>query len=81
MLDGLSCDITAVVDYTEAIVKTFLLCNFGSNLKDVSHNSTVALVDLGGRFDMLLRDNENMCRCLRLDITECENLTVLIDFV
>ena len=81
MLYSLTSDIAAVVDNSEAVVKAFLLCNFSRNLKDMSHNITVALVDLGCRLDMLLRDNKNMCRCLRCDITECKNPIVLIDLV
>lgn len=81
MLYSLTGDIAAVVDNSEAVVKAFLLCNFSRNLKDMSHNVTVALVDLGCRLDVLLRDNKNMCRCLRCDITECKNPIVLIDLV
>ena len=79
VLNGLSCNIAAVVDNTEAVVKSLLLSNLCGNLKNVRNNCAVALVNLCRRLDMLFRNYKDMSRRLRLNVTKGKDCIVLIN--
>lgn len=80
VFDGLTRTVAAVVDDSEAVLEIELLGYLRRRLEHFGDDRAVLRGYLGSTLYMLLRDNENMKRSLRLEIIECENIVVLIDF-
>lgn len=80
VFDGLTRTVAAVVDDSEAVLEIELLGYLRRRLEYFGDDRAVLRGYLSSTLYMLLRDNENMKRSLRLEIIECENIVVLIDF-
>ena len=79
VFDGLTRTVAAVVDDAEAVLEIELLGYLCRRLEHFGDDRAVLRGYLGRALYVLLRDNENMKRSLRLEIIECENIVVLID--
>lgn len=80
VFDGLTRTVAAVVDDSEAVLEIELLGYLRRRLEHFGDDRAVLRGYLGSTLYMLLRDNENMKRSLRLEVIERENIVVLIDF-
>ena len=80
VFDGLTRTVAAVVDDSEAVLEIELLGYLRRRLEYFGDDRAVLRGYLGSALYVLLRDNENMERSLRLEIIECENIVVLLDF-
>ena len=80
VFDGLTRTVAAVVDDSEAVLEIELLGYLRRRLEYFGDDRAVLRGYLGSTLYMLLRDNENMERSLRLEVIERENIVVLIDF-
>ena len=67
-----------VGDHAEAVHALFL-CDLGDDLEAVRNDGAVRLVYRCNRLDVLLRDNEEVGRRLRVSIVECVADIVLVD--
>ena len=68
----------AVGNEAVAALQTLCRCNLGDLCEDMSYVRHVICVYSVEGGNVGLGDNENMCGCLRLNVTECENKLVLI---
>lgn len=80
VFDGLTRTVAAVVDDSEAVLEIELLGYLRRRLEYFGDDRAVLRGYLSSTLYVLLRDNENMKRSLRLEVIECENIVVLIDF-
>lgn len=80
VFDGLTRTVAAVVDDSEAVLEIELLGYLRRRLEHFGDDRAVLRGYLGSALYVLLRDNENMERSLRLEVIERENIVVLIDF-
>lgn len=80
VFDGLTRTVAAVVDDSEAVLEIELLGYLRRRLEYFGDDRAVLRGYLGSTLYMLLWDNENMERSLRLEVIERENIVVLIDF-
>ena len=79
VFDGLTRTVAAVVDDSEAVLEIELLGYLRRRLEYFGDDRAVLRGYLGSTLYMLLWDNENMERSLRLEVIERENIVVLID--
>ena len=79
VMDRLTRIVAAVGDNAIAARKAFILRYLCNNLENMGDDSRILFVYLRDGGNVLLRDNENVSRCLRSYITECEDELILIN--
>lgn len=80
VLHGLTRTVAAVVDDSEAVLEIELLGYLRRRLEHLGDDRAVLRGYLGSALYVLLRDNENMKRSLRLKVIEREDAVILVDF-
>ena len=70
--------LAAVIHNAVAFFQSQLLGKLGRSSKDVSKQRTVFLCQLVGRGDVFLWNDQNVYRCLRIQIIKGQNLVILI---
>ena len=78
MHNSLTAVFTAVVYNTVSVVKTFCLGNLCNCLKALCYIVGIICIDCACAADVLLGHYKNMNRSLRIDVSESENILVLI---
>lgn len=80
VLHGLTRTVAAVIDDSEAVLEIELLGYLRRRLEHFGDDRAVLRGYLGSALYVLLRDNENMKRSLRLKVIERENAVILVNF-
>lgn len=80
VLHGLTRTVAAVVDDSEAVLEIELLGYLRRRLEHFGDDRAVLRGYLGSALYVLLRDNENMKRSLRLKVIEREDAVILVNF-
>ena len=80
VLHGLTRAFAAVIHYSEAVLEIELLGYLRRRLEHFGDDRAVLRGYLGSALYVLLRDNENMKRSLRLKVLERENTVILVNF-
>ena len=79
VVDGLSGELADIRHHAVSICEALLLRDLRDDRVDVADDGGVFLRRLGGRGEMLLRHDEEVCRRERRNVEERQTLVVLID--
>jgi len=79
VVDGLAAVGAGVNDQPVAISQVLLTRDFSCCRDQMPEHGCILRRCVGKRGDVLLRDEQDMYRCLRVDVREGEDMVVLID--